>query len=352
MIGQRIKLARDVLGMTQAELAEVLGTTQSGIASMEAGIYRPSQEYLETIARRTGFTVSFFSKGETPEFPFGSILYRAQAAVKKAARAKAHALAHLGFELAVALSARLRKIPVNIPKVTDESPENAAQITRASLGLSPNTPVKELLARLERNGVLVFSLPTEVDGFDGFSVWAGQDPIRPIIVLIGGKTAYREVFTSAEELGHLVMHSPLRVTASEADKEARAFAQEFLLPAEAMQNEMQPPITLTSLAALKPRWGVSIAFLAKRADSLGLITPNQYRYLIQQMRANWGIKAEPGDENVTPEKPLLLRKMATMLYGNPIDLQRLMKDSGLPLAMLREFLGIERGPARVLEFKK
>ncbi len=115
---------------------------------------------------------------------------------------------------------------------------------------------------------------------------------------------------------------------------------------------MQPPITLTSLSALKPRWGVSIAFLAKRADSLGLITPNQYRYLIQQMRANWGTKAEPGDETATPEKPLLLHKMASMLYGKPIDIQRLMKDSGLPVAMLREFLGIDLGPARVLEFKK
>jgi Zn-dependent peptidase ImmA (M78 family) len=205
---------------------------------------------------------------------------------------------------------------------------------------------------LERNGVFVLSLPLQCDGFDGFSAWAGQDPVRPIIALLGGKTAYREVFTSAEELGHLIMHSPLRVPPNRADKEARAFAQEFLLPADAMQNEMQSPITLTGLAALKPRWGVSIAFLAKRADSLGLITPNQYRYLIQQMRTNWGTKAEPGDENITPEKPILLRKMGMMLYGDPVDVSRVTQDSGLPSGMVRDLLGIAQAPGRLLEFKK
>lgn len=352
MIGQRIKLARDVLGTTQAELASVLGTTQSAVASIEAGIYQPSQQYLETIARRTGFSVGFFTKGEPPEFPFGSILYRAQASVKQGPRTKAHGLAHLAFELAVSLADRLRKIPINIPKVSDDSPQRAAQITRASLGLSPNTPVKGLLRCLERNGVLVVSIPMQVDGFDGFSAWAGQDPMRPVIALLRGKSAYRGVFTSAEELGHLVMHSPLRVGASQADKEARAFAQEFLLPADVMQDEMQLPITLTSLAALKPRWGVSIAFLAKRADSLGLVTANQYRYLIQQMRANWGAKSEPGDDAAIAEKPLLLRKMASMVYGEPIDTARLVKDSGLPLPMLRELLGLEHPAGKLLEFRK
>jgi Zn-dependent peptidase ImmA (M78 family) len=193
----------------------------------------------------------------------------------------------------------------------------------------------------------------QIEGFDGFSAWAGHDPSRPVITLLGGKTAYREVFTCAEELGHLVMHSPLRVTAKQADEEARAFAQEFLLPAEAMQSEMQTPITLTGLATLKGRWGVSIAFLAKRAHSLGLATPNQYRYLVQQMRSNWGPKSEPGDEAVAPEKPLLLRKMATMIYGDPPDLSRVLKDSGLPIATLRDLLGVDAPTtSRVLEFKK
>ena len=147
------------------------------------------------------------------------------------------------------------------------------------------------------------------------------------------------------------MHSPLRVSVTEADVEARAFAQEFLLPAEAMKAEMQQPVTLSSLAALRPRWGVSISFLAKRAESLEFITRNQHRYIIQQKHSQWG-KSEPGDETITPERPRMVHKMAEMLYGNPIDFPRLTKDSGLPTKILRHLLGVEVNPARILEFRK
>lgn len=351
MIGSRIRLVREILGLTQEELAAALDTTQSGVASMEAGIYRPSSSYLDIISQRTGFKGQFFSKGELPDFPFGSILYRAQTAVKQASRTKAHALAHIEFELALGLAERLKRIPSNVPKL-DEGPQRAAQITRATFGLSPDSPIRGLLRHVERNGVFVLSVPMEVDGFDGFSAWAGHDPPRPIIALLGGKTPYREVFTVAEETGHLVMHNPLRANSREADLEARMFAQEFLLPEDAMRAEMQPPVTLTSLAAMKPRWGVSIAFLAKRADSLFIVTPNQYRYLVQQMRSAWGTRSEPGDDKIIPERPRLLGKMAEMLYGDPINFTRLGNDSGLPVQMLRELLGGQQTPGGVLQFKR
>ncbi len=350
MIGPRIKLAREVAGITQEELAEFIETTQSGVASMEGGLYRPSAEFLETIALKTEFAPSFFEKGEIPEFPSGTLLYRAQASVKKGQKTQAHALCQVAFELAMALSSRLKKVPINIPKLTGEAPSKCAQIARASLGLSPDSPIKDLILTLERNGVWIFSVPMEVEGFDGFSSWAGRDLGKPVIALLRGKTPYREIFTTAEELGHLVMHSPLQVSVSEADEEARAFAREFLLPTEAMEAEMQKPVTLSRLAGLKNRWGVSMAFLAKRAQSLSLITNNQHRYLIQEIRSRGWDKSEPGDDQASHEKPRLFRKMAELLYGRPVSIAKLAKDSGLSPRILRSILCLE--PARVLEFQK
>jgi Zn-dependent peptidase ImmA (M78 family)/transcriptional regulator with XRE-family HTH domain len=351
MIGPRIKLAREVCGITQAELADIIGTTQSGVASMEAGVYRPSPQFLKTIASTTGFAPSFFDRGEIPEFPYGTLLYRAQNSVKQGPKAKAHALCHIAFELGCMLASRLKRVSVNIPRLSEEA-SKCAQITRASFGLSPNSVIKDLTMCLERNGAWVFALPMEVEGFDGFSSWSGHDLGRPIIALMGGKTPYREVFTISEELGHLVMHSPLRVSVAEADDEARKFAQEFLLPAEAMEAEMHPPLTLSGLATLKKRWGVSMAFLAKRAASLSFISRNQHRYLVQEIRSKGWDKKEPGDENAIHEKPRMVRKMAEMLYGKPLDLTRLSKDSGLSPKLLRDTLGLEPSEARVLEFKK
>jgi Zn-dependent peptidase ImmA (M78 family) len=196
-------------------------------------------------------------------------------------------------------------------------------------------------------------VPREIGGLDGFATWVGSPYPRPVIALLGGKVGYRINFTLGEEIGHLVLHSPLTVSVVEADNQARAFAQELLLPREAMLDEMQSPVTLTNLALLKPRWNVSLQLLIRRASDLKLITPNQYRYLNQQVRSSGWHQLEPGDELITQPKPRLMRKMAELQYGNPIDLAKVSAESGIPTRLVAEMLGVEMPKrfGRVLDFK-
>jgi Zn-dependent peptidase ImmA (M78 family)/DNA-binding XRE family transcriptional regulator len=352
MIGNRIKLARETVGLTQAQLAERIGTTQSGVASMEANLYKPSPEYLETIAKETGFGAAFFKPSAIDEFPSGALLYRARAALSKTERQHAHGLTSVAYELAVRLGHDLKQIPVNLPRL-QEAPDRAAQIVRAAFGIAPEIPVHDLMQRAERNGVLVLQIPQEVETLDGFAVWVSSPFARPVIALLGGKQGYRINFTLGEELGHLVLHSPLTVSVADADRQAREFAQELLLPKEAMLAEMRKPVTLSSLASLKFRWHVSLQMLIRRASDLELITPNQYRYLNQQVRSSGWAKCEPGDDTVPQPKPLLIKKMAELQYGNPVDLGKLANDSGLPSGTIAELLGVPMPSkvARVLPFR-
>lgn len=46
--------AREVAGLTQAELARKMGTTQSAIAAIESGARTPTVELLERLARACG----------------------------------------------------------------------------------------------------------------------------------------------------------------------------------------------------------------------------------------------------------------------------------------------------------
>lgn len=46
--------ARSHAGLTQAELAERMGTTQSAVARLESGKVRPSTSTLEKVAKATG----------------------------------------------------------------------------------------------------------------------------------------------------------------------------------------------------------------------------------------------------------------------------------------------------------
>ena len=58
--------ARAQAGLTQAELARRMGTTQSAIARMESGRFKPSHRTLEKYARATGtrLRVSFEAIGK------------------------------------------------------------------------------------------------------------------------------------------------------------------------------------------------------------------------------------------------------------------------------------------------
>lgn len=335
MKGERIKQARELAGLTQAELAERAAVAQSAIAQIEAGIYEPSQSVLEAISEHTGFDSAFLSRETAPaDFPLSSLLYRSQSKVSAKDKAKAHRLAQLMFELAVRMRLRLRDIPAMLPRLS-EDPISCAGLTRSSLGLSPDTPLQNLTATLERAGVLILRLPLEIEGLDGFSAWVGPTQNIPVICLMKPKPGYRDRLTLSEETAHLVMHNPLRISVEQAENEAKAFAGEFMFPEEAMRLELTPPITLASLAQSKHRWGASINFQVVQASRIGLITQNQYRYLMQQLSAKGWRKQEQGDENIPAEKPRVFLKMAEVVYGSPIDLKAVKKETGIPMSLLR-----------------
>jgi hypothetical protein len=93
--------------------------------------------------------------------------------------------------------------------------------------------------------------------------------------------------------------------------------------------------------------------LIRRAHDLTLITPYQYRYLNQQVRTNGWTQFEPGDERIAQPKPRLMRKMAELQFGNPIDLDNIASETGIPTSLVAELLGVEppKKRGRVLDFK-
>ena len=347
MNGERLRQARELAGLTQQDLADRVGLVQSAIAQIESGLFEPTPTVAQALALYTGFDLNYLRRTEQPvEFPEGTLLYRSKAKVSPRDKTKARRHAQLVFEVASDLMARFRAIPVTIPRLRTTAVE-AARITRSQLGLSPDTPIKNITALLERAGVLVLRVPLDIDGLDGFSAWVGRDRDVPTICLVGESVAYRGRYTISEELGHLVLHTPLRVPTEQAEDEVKDFVGEFVLPAEAMRREMTHPVTLSSLAGMRHKWGASIQFLAARSRQLEITSPNQYRYLMQQVSKNgWRTtKREPGDESIVPEQPHLVLKLLETEYGSPPDLARMRRDLGAPLSLLRGLVYAHGGAA-------
>jgi Zn-dependent peptidase ImmA (M78 family) len=223
-----------------------------------------------------------------------------------------------------------------LPRI-DDDPINAAIKTRSIMGLSPDTPIQNLIQLLERNGVVVLALPIEFEKIDAFSLWINDQTPRAVIAFAANNVSGDRLrFSIAHELGHLVIHQTITGINKKFDKEANLFASEFLMPKDVIMNEITSPVTLDVLLPLKKRWGVSIQALAKWAATLKIITIRQYQYLMHQI-GNYGFrKNEPVE--IVVEKPRMLSQMAEMIYGNPINYNKLASDLDMPRRLAKRII--------------
>lgn len=184
----------------------------------------------------------------------------------------------------------------------------------------PNGPINNVTKALEDNGIFVISFDFNTELLDGFTI-QGNDNVLPLIFFNSTFPGERIRFTSAHELGHLVMHQQLETEdMREIEKEANLFAAEFLMPQHDILQELRlmntSKLSLEFLLRLKMKWKVSMSALLKRTEDLHIITKNQAQYLWMQISSKGYRKAEPYP--IPIESPSLLNELLN-IYKN--DLQ-------------------------------
>ena len=337
--GKRVRQARELRGLTQTELADKARVSQGLIADIERGFRDGSHNVMSAIASQTRFPLSFFSKEPEIEFSIDSLLFRARASATRRQLTSACRYAELIYELFQEMSKRFTRIPLILPKLLGGDPNIAAQKTRAAMGLPSDQPIVHLVNSIEKAGVIVLPIPAEIEKEDAFAHWVTPD--TPTIAAIAGRPGDRSRFSVAHELGHIVLqHS--RQFRTDDERIANVFAAEFLMPESAMRREVEQPVTLSRIAELKPRWGVAIQALVRRAFDLKIVTERQYRYLFEQIGSKKWRTNEP--LYIEPEKPRALRQMLESVYGHPIDYYRLASDARLRTELVKEIVEGYAGP--------
>lgn len=321
--GDRIRQARELAMVTQSELATALGVNQATVAKYENGAKQPSVDTLLILATTTGCSQEFFTRPSLTRLSPGSLLFRARACCTKKQILEARTHAEIAFEIALHLACRVNTLPLRI-QVLSVGPEEAARSTRQALGLDARSPVKQLTRAFEKSGGVVLALPL-LPNREAFATWAEKLPIVAIYVGMAGDR-YRLTF--AHELGHLVMHAKLGAS-RQLEEQAYAFAAELLMPRAGIMPDLRGKRDLMSFAPLKLKWGVSIQALIKRAADLQLISDRQYRYLFQQLGVRGWRQMEPKQFDIPTERPRLLRKMAELVYGTPINYGELARNLNL-----------------------
>jgi Zn-dependent peptidase ImmA (M78 family)/transcriptional regulator with XRE-family HTH domain len=353
VIGDRVRHARELSGLTQEELAAKCDVAQATVAMIERDALAPSSEFLNRLTRATGFPPEFIMNAPEWDFPLGSLAYRKFNKVRAAERTKSHRVAQQSFELYEFLAARLKTPRLALGKMPGEDPQAAARLTRTLLGINGNGPVRGLVSRLERSGIRVFFLPeviedpehesrTEIENVDGFSIWV--EGTKPVIAANGGRPGDRIRLTLAHELAHLVLHYPFHGE-QDIEREAYLFGAEFLFPEDALRAELLRPVTLAKLAELKARWGVSMSAILYRARELGIVTDRQHKYLRMHMAKRGWTKSEPVE--IAIEAPRALQYMADLIYRDDRSHQALAVDAHLPLFWINRIFSAQTPPRRM-----
>ncbi|MCI0601816.1 XRE family transcriptional regulator [bacterium] len=338
--GKRIRQARELHGWTQKQLADKIEVSQSAIAQIEGGFKEPSADLISDISRYTRFPLSFFSNDPLIEFDSSAVVFRAHATMTRRELVEAKRYAEVLYELFTLLAAKISPVPPSLPKSPSSDPQQAAIETRMHCILTEDGPIVNLIDTLERIGVLILALPVELPRRDAFSCKIVHDTPGdqvPLIAISKNRPADRMRLTIAHELGHLILGHKKRLGV-EQEKSANQFAAEFLMPQKGIVRDFVSPLTLSRIAQLKPKWGVSIQALIRRAFDVRAISERQYRYLFEQLSANgWRMK-EPESLDIPAEKPRLIRQMIEAIYGVPIDLAQLSSHSQLGEGMLKTII--------------
>lgn len=305
-----ILLAREARGLSQSALAKKLHTHKAGISRLEHGDASVNEQTLAAIAEATSYPPQFF-------FQQGQILpvnlsYRKRKNVpaKLLSPIEAHIniiRRHVQF-ITRSMVTTAPLLPLY--QVDDiNTPGKIAARIRKKWKIPAGT-IDNLTGILEQQGIIISSFNFGTDRVDSRCMLT--DDHYPVIFLNRSLQGDRQRFSLAFELGHLVMHTFCTVPHNrDINHEANLFAAEFLMPEKEIRKDFKDGITLPLLGELKRKWKLSMIALLYRADDLGLLTPNQKRYLIQQFNNQKIRRREPLQLDVPPETPRLLHRLFT-----------------------------------------
>ncbi|MET7408675.1 helix-turn-helix domain-containing protein [Streptomyces parvulus] len=287
----RITLARKRRGMTIVELSRKVGISAQSLSNYEHGRQHPSEETLAKLSDTLNFPESFFLDADLDEIPAGSVAFRARSKLTASRRDVALSVGRLALELDKEISKRFRLPAADIPSLDKPDPETAAEMIRSRWGLG-QAAISNLVHLLESKGVRVFSLAPEYSEIDAFSFWHQE---KPFIFLNTLKSAERGRFDAAHELGHLVMHGPVRsLTGPEAEQEANAFASAFIMPRKSVVAHMPKGPFLDQILKGRKIWKVAAMALTYRLHDLDMLSDWQYRSAIVELSKRGYRTSEPG----------------------------------------------------------
>lgn len=330
VMGDRLRLAREDAGLTQAQAAAKLDVARTTIVAMEQGQRRVKIDELRNLAKLYKTSVNALLRNEAvfadmvPQFR--RLHSKEDHEIERAAKQLSR-LAQAEVELENLLGiTRARNYPPERPllpgDVRRQAEEDATEL-RQRLGLG-YAPVHDIFALLEvEMGVRLYQRPLEsrISG-----LFAYDDGVGACILINLSHPRERRVQTAAHELGHLIS-SRRHAEVLELDEDlnsreeryADVFARSFLTPRRALTERFKEItagssfLTRRHVIVLSHLFGVSREALVRRLEELKLTKAGTWDWFQEnggitdtQMRQVLGDRSA-ADANMESNCPTSLR---------------------------------------------
>lgn len=373
-MGERLRLAREDVKMTQAAAASDAGMSRTTLVAIEKGQRRVRLDELRTLTGIYRITINELLRQEPiqinllPQFrkvteSEDESVDHAAALLNDLVRAEVELEQLLGISRATTYPPETPILPGNVRQQAEQDALDLRQWL--GLGLNPINDIVSLLELQLGARVYVRRLPPSISGLFAFDVAVG-----PCILLNANHPRDRRANTAGHETGHFmstrksadVLDDATLETARE-ERYANAFGRAFLMPARAVKQKFQDvtagasSLSRRHIIVLASYFGVSREALVRRLEELGLIKRDSWDWFVE----NGGITNEqviqvlgalPKDEHKDDaDRPISLRMsmMADEVWRRGLlsegQLARLLRLDRLELRALLDGLGDEGSEA-------
>ena len=317
--GERLRSARMYRGLTLTELAKRSEISKQSLSLYENDNSTPDYRKVRIFASELNFPYDYFFQKDSYIAKTETTYFRSLASsTKKNRTAQSIKLEYVAKMYEILLEF-IAFPEMNLPSIDFvgyddifecESAEALQELEEIATQVREyweigSGPIKDLQYLLEKNGIIVTGFNTNEDKIDAFSqrtIVAGNN-IYFIAIALGNKPECRIRFDMAHELGHILLHPWSEdleaITKDEfkaRERQANMFASTLLLPKYSFGKDIASyPTDLKYYQFLKNKWKVSIQAMIYRTHQLGIISDNQYQYLMRQVsKKGWRLK-EPDD---------------------------------------------------------
>lgn len=299
-IGRNILYFRQQQGLTQQQLADVLGINKMAISNYEKGKRQPNIETVKAICKALDISLmQFMAYSEGVELSAGhfqdaDLLTAAQ---KESIESQIRYAAQRYYDACLCANAPCDKCSLPMGKIALPESSAAAEYMRSAIGLPKSGPIGNLTHILESNGIIVVLIsPPKRGKFSGYNAISNKG--FAIIAIKSNYDGVQQRYSLACELAAMLFHD-----VGNADLDD--IVNHFLLPTSNLHREIGEKRKHLSLAEIRyvcEEYGIAPQVVAMRAEQERIISHSAYQQLLRQ-------KSELQSFVLPQEKPTRLEQM-------------------------------------------